>query len=91
MKTKTTTLTFFLLTLCLLAAPIATAQTLTVTTNRDTYAPGETILVSGTALANADVTVQLLNPNGQLVDIDYVRSGTDGSYSLSFRIPANMP
>lgn len=91
MKTKTTTLTFFLLTLCLLAAPIATAQTLTVTTNKNVYAPGETILVSGTALANTDVTVQLLNPNGQLVDIDYVRSGTDGSYSLSFRIPANMP
>lgn len=91
MQAKTTTLIFFLLTLCLLAAPVAMAQALTVTTDKDVYGPGDTIRVSGTALANTDVTVQLLNPNGQLVDIDYVKSGADGSYSISFKIPAAMP
>jgi len=91
MKTKTTSLLFFLLAICLISASIANAQALTVTTNKDFYSPGETIIVSGTAVANADVTVQLLNPNGQLVDIDYVRAETDGTYTLTFRIPATMP
>jgi len=91
MRAKTTILLFFLLTLCLVLTPIAMAQALTVTTDMDVYAPGETIQVSGTAIANTDVTVQLLNPNNQLVDIDYVKSGADGSYSLSFVIPAEMP
>lgn len=88
---KTTSLLFFLLTLCLISSSVAMAQTLTVTTNMDVYGPGETILVSGTAVANADVTVQLLNPNNQLVDIDYVRTGSDGKYSLSFKVPSTMP
>jgi len=91
MRARTTILPFFLLMLCLVLAPIAMAQSLTVTTDMDVYAPGETIQVSGTAIADTDVTVQLLNPNNQLVDIDYVRSGADGSYSLSFVIPSEMP
>jgi peptidoglycan hydrolase CwlO-like protein len=91
MRAKTTSLLFFLLAFCLILAPTAMAATLTVTTNANVYAPGETILVSGSALANTDVTVQLLNPNGQLVDIDYVTSGADGSYSLSFKIPSTIP
>jgi len=91
MRAKITTLSFFLLAFCLILAPAAMAATLTVTTNADVYAPGETIVVSGSAVANTDVTVQLLNPNSQLVDIDYVTSGSDGSYSISFKIPSNMP
>ncbi|MBC7112924.1 MAG: carboxypeptidase regulatory-like domain-containing protein [Candidatus Methanomethyliales bacterium] len=91
MQTRTITLlpSFFLV-LCLLAAPVM-AATLTVTTDADTYSPGDTISVSGTAVANTDVTIQLLNPNGQLVDITYVRSGSDGSYSTSFKTPSTMP
>lgn len=89
MRTRTLSLPFFLV-LCLIAAPVM-AATLTVSTNADTYAPGDTILVTGSAVANTDVTIQLLNPNGQIVDITYVKSGSDGSYSTSFNTPSSMP
>jgi methyl-accepting chemotaxis protein len=64
---------------------------LTVTTDKDFYGPGERIVVSGTAVPNADVTVQLFNPNNELVAMDYARSGADGKYSMSFVIPAQLP
>ena len=80
---------FFFLFL-LFIVPI-TAQTLTVTTNKDIYSPGETIIVSGNAVANTDVTIKLLNPNGELVDINYVTSSSDGTYSTSFKTPSQMP
>jgi len=89
MRTRTLSLPFFLV-LCLIATPVM-AATLTVTTNADSYAPGDTIVVTGTAVANTDVTIQLLNPNNQLVDITYVTSGSDGSYTTSFKTPSTMP
>jgi len=84
MWTRTLSIPLFFalaLVLCLIAAPVMSA-TLTVTTDKDSYAPGDTIVVTGSAAANTDVTIQLLNPDNQLVDIDYMTSGTDGSYSL---------
>jgi prefoldin subunit 5 len=74
----------------LFIVPIA-AQTLTVTTDKNVYSPGETIIVSGNAVANTDVTVKLLNPNGELVDINFVTSSATGTYSVSFKTPAQMP
>ena len=92
MWTRTLSIPLFFalaLVLCLIAAPVMSA-TLTVTTDKDSYAPGDTIVVTGSAAANTDVTIQLLNPDNQLVDIDYMTSGTDGSYSLPFKIPESM-
>jgi prefoldin subunit 5 len=67
------------------------AQTLTVTTDKNVYSPGETITVSGNAVPNTDVTVKLLNPNGELVDINFVTSSANGTYSITFKTPAQMP
>ncbi|MCC6013958.1 MAG: carboxypeptidase regulatory-like domain-containing protein, partial [Candidatus Verstraetearchaeota archaeon] len=67
------------------------AQTLTVTTDKNVYSPGETIIVSGNAVPNTDVTVKLLNPNGELVDINFVTSSATGTYSITFKTPAQMP
>jgi len=92
MRTRTITLLPFFLALVLCLSPAAVmAANLTVSTDKDTYAPGETISVSGTAVASTDVTIQLINPNGQIVDITYVKSGSDGSYSTSFKTPSSMP
>jgi len=93
MKAELKTPTLFLLALfaCLLLLAPALAQMLTVTTDKDFYGPGERIVVSGTAVPNADVTVQLFNPNNELVAMDYARSGADGKYSMSFVIPAQLP
>jgi prefoldin subunit 5 len=74
----------------LFIVPIA-AQTLTVTTDKNVYSPGETIIVSGNAVANTDVTVKLLNPNGELVDINFATSSATGTYSVTFKTPAQMP
>lgn len=91
MKSKILTPIFFSLILCLALAAPALAQALTVTTDRDVYGPGDTIVVSGTATPNADVTVQIFNPALQLVDIDITRAGADGKYSVSFKIPEKIP
>ncbi|MDH5807197.1 MAG: carboxypeptidase regulatory-like domain-containing protein [Candidatus Methanomethylicaceae archaeon] len=86
MKTKIFS-PFFLL---LLITPIL-ASTLTITTDANVYSPGDTIIVTGSAIPNADVTIQLFNPNNELVDIVIVKSGSDGSYATSFKLPSTMP
>ena len=93
MKANLKTPSLFLLALlaCLLSAQVSVAQTLTVTTDKDFYGPGESIVVSGTAIPNTDVTVQIFNPNGELVAIDYTRSGDDGRYSTTFVVPEQLP
>jgi len=88
---KTPTLFLMVLFTCLMLSVPVLAQALTVTTDRDFYGPGERIVVSGTAIPNADVTVQLFNPNNELVAIDYTKSGADGKYSMSFVVPAQLP
>ncbi|MEM2351713.1 MAG: carboxypeptidase regulatory-like domain-containing protein, partial [Thermoproteota archaeon] len=82
---------FFSIILCLALVVPAYAQALTVTTDKDVYGPGETIKVSGTAVPDSDVTVQIFNPALQLVDIDVTRAGADGKYTLSFKIPEKIP
>ncbi|MEM4436624.1 MAG: carboxypeptidase regulatory-like domain-containing protein [Thermosphaera sp.] len=91
MRLKTLTPIFLSLVLCLLLTAPAYAQVLTVATDKDVYGQGDTIVVSGTAAPNADVTVQIFNPAMQLVDIDVVRAGADGRYSVSFKIPEKIP
>ncbi|MEM2196990.1 MAG: carboxypeptidase regulatory-like domain-containing protein [Nitrososphaerota archaeon] len=91
MRSKILTPIFFSIILCLALVVPAYAQALTVTTDKDVYGPGETIKVSGTAVPNADVTVQIFNPALQLVDIDVARAGADGKYTLSFKIPEKIP
>ncbi|MBS7605725.1 carboxypeptidase regulatory-like domain-containing protein [Candidatus Bathyarchaeota archaeon] len=91
MRSKILTPIFFSLILCLALIVPAYAQVLTVTTDKDVYGPGETIKVSGTAVPNSDVTVQIFNPALQLVDIDVIRAEADGKYTLSFKIPEKIP
>ena len=91
MRSKTLTPIFFSIILCLALVVPAYAQALTVTTDKDVYGPGETIKVSGTAVPDSDVTVQIFNPALQLVDIDVTRAGADGKYTLSFKIPEKIP
>ncbi|MEM1587275.1 MAG: carboxypeptidase regulatory-like domain-containing protein [Candidatus Bathyarchaeia archaeon] len=91
MRSKILTPIFFSLILCLALAVPAYAQALTVTTDKGVYGPGETIKVSGTAVPDSDVTVQIFNPALQLVDIDVTKAGADGKYTLSFRIPEKIP
>ena len=65
---------------------------ITVSTEKDTYYPGEQLVISGLATPNALVSIVIENPNGALVALDQVRVGDDGTYSaapLSFPSEAN--
>ncbi|MGC8936286.1 MAG: Ig-like domain-containing protein [Candidatus Methanomethylicaceae archaeon] len=67
------------------------ASPLTVSTDKQTYYAGDEIYVSGTTEPNSDVTIQLYNPNGTMVDINYRLSSSNGYYSMSFKIPVKIP
>ncbi len=90
MRSNTLSLTFFLsLVAVLCLAPVSLAATVDVTTDRTSYAPGDAIVVSGTAPVGADVTIQVFNPNAQMVDIDYVTAAADGTFTKTVQLPSN--
>jgi len=64
---------------------------LTVAADKQTYYPGEVIYISGTTEPNSDITIQLYNPGGTMVDIHYKVSSANGYYSMSFNIPVKIP
>jgi len=81
---KTTLPTFFaavLLLAVLAVVPAALAAPITVATDKDAYAPGESLNVSGTATANAWVTIQLFNPDGDRIAIAQTQADADGNWS----------
>ncbi|MBC7112677.1 MAG: Ig-like domain-containing protein [Candidatus Methanomethyliales bacterium] len=85
---------FYLLIAMMLFIPFTNASyasPLTITTDKQTYYPGDVIYISGTTEPNSDITIQLFNPSGTMVDIDYKVSSANGYYSMSFKIPLKIP
>jgi hypothetical protein len=83
---KTTHLPLFIATILILASlatvvPAALAAPITVQTDKDAYGPGESLNVSGTATANAWISIQLFNPDGNRVAI--AQAGSDGAWSAT--------
>lgn len=70
--------------------PVA-AQALTVSTDKDVYMPGETVLVTGTTAPGAPVGIAAYNPKGTMVFFTMVTAGADGRYSASIRLPKVLP
>jgi len=90
---------FFLaiLTLSLLSygisdAAFAAVEPISVTTNKEFYTEGATITISGFVkdfdtsddMRSMDVTLMIIAPNGNLVDIGQVTPDADGNYSTTF-------
>lgn len=75
----------------LLTLPVAYAQTLTITLDKTTYIPGDTVYVSGTAPANQYVSISVVNPNGKEVDFKVVVSDSQGKYSTTIKLPSTLP
>ena len=71
----------------------AAQEPISVTTNKEWYADGATIIISGAVkdfdssdpLKSHDVTVTIFAPNGNLVSIAQVTPSADGSYSTSIK------
>ncbi|WP_309492970.1 Ig-like domain-containing protein [Candidatus Hecatella orcuttiae] len=55
----------------------------TVATDKDTYEPGDSLSVSGTAAANALVSLQLFDPDGVRVAIAQAEADAAGAYSAA--------
>jgi archaellum component FlaC len=78
------TLTTTILLLLLVVAPALAVITVTVTTDKDTYSPGDTLIVSGTVspvTAGQDVAITVYGPLGDLKAVDQATPAADGTYS----------
>ena len=92
MKAKTTYFIIFLLLLASLAAvPMVSAQALTVQTDKDTYGPGETVVIFGTAAPGATIVVKVYDPDGTWVASLQTTAGSTGQWSTSLKLPASLP
>jgi predicted secreted protein with PEFG-CTERM motif len=72
----------------LVGAASAQTTTLTVDTDRDSYADGDNITISGrltTTNINQPILIQVLDPQGNRDRIDQVEAAADGSYTYTFR------
>ncbi len=75
-----------LLSLLILTAgivPLATAASITVTTDKAVYNPSESLVVSGVATPNSAVTVKVYNPAMTLVGIGQGSTDEVGQYSVT--------
>ncbi|KYH38056.1 MAG: hypothetical protein AYL29_000080 [Candidatus Bathyarchaeota archaeon B24] len=85
--------------LVLLAAPASLAVTVTiqVSTDKPSYTLGEVVTISGsvtedgTAKAGVYVNIEVTDPAGTLRYADVVKTGTDGSFSTSFKLAETLP
>ena len=75
------------------SAAFAAAEPISVTTNKEWYGEGSTIIISGEVkdfdpsdpMKATDVTVIILAPNGNIVSVAQVPPSSDGSYSTSIK------
>ena len=73
------------------SAVFAAAEPISVTTNKEWYADGATITISGEVkdfdssdpMKSSDVTVVIIAPNGNIVTVAQVPPSADGSYSTT--------
>ena len=75
------------------SAAFAAAEPISVTTNKEWYGHGSTIIIAGEVkdfdpsdpMYATDVTVIILAPNGNIVSVAQVPPSSDGSYSTSIK------
>ena len=63
-----------------------TAPLITVTADKSSYVIGDTIVISGQVQAvvpNTPLTVEVLDPNNNIVHVDQINVSTDGKYTYS--------
>ena len=84
-------LTLSLLSYGVSGAAFAAIEPLSVTTNKEFYAEGATITISGfvkdfdtsDVMRSGDVTIIVISPNGNLVTVAQVSPSSDGNYSTT--------
>ncbi len=69
------------------AMNVAYAQTLTIETDKDSYASGDEITISGQLTAptiNQPILIRVFDPDGNFVRSEILDAAADGSYSYTF-------
>jgi len=87
-------LTFSLLSYGISGAAYAAVEPLSVTTNKEFYGEGGTVIISGFVKnfdasdpqKSMDVTIVITAPNGNLVTVLQIPPSSDGNYSASFTV-----
>lgn len=82
-------LTIFLVALLtvLLVPSLAFAADVGLDLSCDTAKPGDSVIASGTADIDTWVSIKVLDSAQNIVVFDAVKSGDDGSYSATFKVP----
>jgi len=78
---------FLLSTLLIAPIPEAMGANLTVTTDKEHYTPGDTLLVMGTAKPGSMVSIQVFDPDGNRKAIAQAQATAGGSYTAAKVIP----
>ena len=69
----------------------AQGAAISVTTDKEIYRPGETVVISGTAPANTYVSISVISPSGVEVDFKIVKSDATGTYRYEMKLPEAVP
>jgi len=81
----------FLMTLLLVSViPLSYSDTITINTNKEQFAGGDTVEINGSVENGVDgefVALEIKDPNGETILIRTVTLGDGGSFSLKFKIP----
>ena len=76
--------------LILLIAIPAAAASATVTADKNTALPGDTVTITGTAMADENVVVKITDEAGNIVFFDAAAADSSGAYSVVFKVPSDM-
>jgi len=71
----------------LLVPSLAFAADVSLDLSNTTVKPGDSVIASGSADANTWVSIKILDSAQSIVFFDAVKSGEDGSYSITFKVP----
>ena len=80
-------LIFSLLVVSLGLSPVFGQTDLTLTSNLDSYIPGELVQISGVTQNEQIVSIQVKDPTGKTLLVRSITSDSSGNYSLEFKIP----
>jgi len=89
-KTPTTLFLALIISLALAVTPAFAA--ISISLDKTTYYPGQIVTVTGSgALPNQAISIQLVDPNGNIKSVDQVTAGTTGSFTSTGLMMPSSP
>jgi len=70
---------------------VAAQSAIILDTNVDSFAPGELVTITGTSEENSSVSIQVKDPTGKSLLIRTIKTDSNGTFEIQFRIPKSSP